>query len=121
MSAFGQKRTFALNRPCPLYPRKRTCAAQAQFSSRRRRCFSFRFRHRDRRNRIGVPTGNAEISHLLAQPVSLAAAFDWLRIGNRIVVVRKIAGQMLKGRGVEAVSLRAEAGELCNLYPWTIF
>ena len=33
MSALGQKRTFAVQSACPLYPRKRTCAVQLGMSA----------------------------------------------------------------------------------------
>ena len=33
MSALGQKQTFAAQSPCPLYPRKRTCAVQIGMSA----------------------------------------------------------------------------------------
>jgi hypothetical protein len=43
---------------------------------------------------------DAKVEHLLTQAVSLASALDRLRVGSWIVVIGKIAGQMLKGRGV---------------------
>ena len=33
-SALGQKRTFAVDMPCPLYPRKRTCAVHLGMSAK---------------------------------------------------------------------------------------
>ena len=33
MSALGQKRTFAVQKECPLYPQKRTCAVQLGMSA----------------------------------------------------------------------------------------